>query len=295
MAKTEDFDFEDFDFDNFGAEGDAGFDGKPPKDDRKPSTRIIGSFTEGASDFVKDPSNQIKFIRQALPPGYSQTIGSVEKTLSNARSLYDTALREAGPAIKEGKKIAKTLLPSVKGVLPKGFAEKLEKWSEDVGSSSSDFNPEENEITMSLGSIFAKYQEANQEETQKASAEQAARDYAQAKQTGDSIKQLVGIHNYAGRLVAYQDQVAAKYQQKSLELQYRQYFTARKTLEVLQQQLEFNKVSMAQIAENTGLPEVVKYKNSEVAKDMMKRKFLGKVTEPLSQWFGGVGRKSVFW
>lgn len=291
MAKTEDFDFEDFDFDNFGAEGDAGFDGKPPKDDRKPSTRIVGSFTEGASDFVKDPSNQIKFIRQALPPGYSQTIGSVEKTLSNARSLYDTALREAGPAIKEGKKIAKTLLPSVKGVLPKGFAEKLEKWSEDVGSSSSDFNPEENEITMSLGSIFAKYQEANQEETQKASAEQAARDYAQAKQTGDSIKQLVGIHNYAGRLVAYQDQVAAKYQQKSLELQYRHYFTARKTLEVLQQQLEFNKVSIADIAKNTALPEVVKYHNSEVAKDMMKRKFLGKVTEPLSQWFGGVGSR----
>lgn len=291
MAKTEDFDFEDFDFDNFGAEGDAGFDGKPPKDDRKPSTRIVGSFTEGASDFVKDPSNQIKFIRQALPPGYSQTIGSVEKTLSNARSLYDTALREAGPAIKEGKKIAKTLLPSVKGVLPKGFAEKLEKWSEDVGSSSSDFNPEENEITMSLGSIFAKYQEANQEETQKASAEQAARDYAQAKQTGDSIKQLVGIHNYAGRLVAYQDQVAAKFQQKSLELQYRHYFTARKTLEVLQQQLEFNKVSIADIAKNTALPEVVKYHNSEVAKDMMKRKFLGKVTEPLSQWFGGVGSR----
>lgn len=291
MAKTEDFDFEDFDFDNFGAEGDAGFDGKPPKDDRKPSTRIVGSFTEGASDFVKDPSNQIKFIRQALPPGYSQTIGSVEKTLSNARSLYDTALREAGPAIKEGKKIAKTLLPSVKGVLPKGFAEKLEKWSEDVGSSSSDFNPEENEITMSLGSIFAAYQEANQEETQKASAEQAARDYAQAKQTGDSIKQLVGIHNYTGRLVAYQDQVAAKYQQKSLELQYRHYFTARKSLETLQQQLEFNKVTLAEIAKSTALPEVVKYQNSEVAKDMMKRKFLGKVTEPLSQWFGGVGAR----
>lgn len=292
MAKNQNFEFEDFDFDDFGAEGnDGGFNGVEPKDDRKPVTKIMGGFVEGASNFVTDPSNQVRFIKQALPPGYSQAIGSVEKSISNAKSLYDTALREAAPAIKEAKKITKVLLPSVKGVLPKSLADKMETWIEDKGSSSSDFNPEENEITMSLGSIFAAYQEANKEQTEKSAAEQAARDYALAKQTGDSIKQLVGIHNYTGRLVAYQDQITSKYQQKSLELQYRQFFTAKKSLEVLTQHLELSKTSYDILVKNTALPELVKVQNSEIAKDMMKRKFLGKVTEPLSQWYSGIGQR----
>lgn len=292
MAKNQDFEFEDFDFDNFGAEGeDGGFNGTAPKDDRSPVTKLGGSFVQGASNYIRDPSNQVKFIKQALPPGYSQAIGSVEKTVSNAKSLYDTALREAAPAIKEAKKITKVLLPSVKGVLPKGLSDKMEKWIEETGSSGSDFNPEENEITMSLGSIFSAYQEANKEQTEKAAAEQAARDYALAKQTGDSIKQLVGIYNYTGRLVAYQDQITSKYQQKSLELQYRHFFTAKKTLEVLNQQLDLSKNSFEIIVKNTALPEVQKIHNSEIAKDMMKRKFLGKVTEPLSQWYGNVGHR----
>lgn len=292
MAKNQNFEFEDFDFDDFGAEGnDGGFNGVEPKDDRKPVTKIMGGFVEGASNFVTDPSNQVRFIKQALPPGYSQAIGSVEKSISNAKSLYDTALREAAPAIKEAKKITKVLLPSVKGVLPKSLADKMETWIEDNGSSNSDFNPEENEITMSLGSIFAAYQEANKEQTEKSAAEQAARDYALAKQTGDSIKQLVGIHNYTGRLVAYQDQITSKYQQKSLELQYRQFFTAKKSLEVLTQHLELSKTSYDILVKNTALPELVKMHNSEIAKDMMKRKFLGKVTEPLSQWYSGIGQR----
>lgn len=292
MAKNQDFEFEDFDFDNFGAEGDdGGFNGTAPKDDRSPVTKLSGSFVQGASNYIRDPSNQVKFIKQALPPGYSQAIGSVEKTVSNAKSLYDTALREAAPAIKEAKKITKVLLPSVKGVLPKGLSDKMEKWIEETGSGGSDFNPEENEITMSLGSIFSAYQEANKEQTEKAAAEQAARDYALAKQTGDSIKQLVGIHNYTGRLVAYQDQITSKYQQKSLELQYRHFFTAKKTLEILTQQLDLSKNSFEIIVKNTALPEVQKIHNSEIAKDMMKRKFLGKVTEPLSQWYGNVGQR----
>lgn len=294
MAKTnDDFDFEDFSMDDFGDEGTGGFDGKTTRQDRSPVTVLAGSFKDGIKTQLTDRSNQIGFLKAALPGGYQQAIDAVDKTVGGAKSLYDTAVREAAPVIKEFKRGVKMSMPAVKSILPKGLADKLEAWTTEVGSSSSNFDPDENEITTSLGGIFAAIGEDQRQRDNEAQTAQAARDYALAKQTGDTIKQLIGVQYNTGRLVSYQDQVTSKYQQKSLELQYRQYFTTRKLLNVFEQHLDLSKTSFEIIVKNTALPELVKQQNSEIAKDMMKRKFLGTVTEPMSKWFSGIGQRIV--
>ena len=290
MAKTndEDFEFGDFNMDEFGDDGAGGFgDGKRPNNDRKPISVLAGSFKDGIKSHVTDRSNQIQFLKNALPSGYQQTVDAVDKTVSGVKSLYDTAVREAAPVIKDLKKGVKMALPAAKSILPKGLADKLEAWTTEVAQSSSNFDPEENEITMSLGGIFSAIGEDQKQRDIEAQTQQAARDYAQAKQTGDTIKQLIGVQYNTGRLVSYQDQITSKFQQKSLELQYRQYFTTRKMLNVFEQHLELSKVSFEIIGKNTALPELVKERDSEIAKDMLKRKFLGTVTDPMSKWFQG--------
>ena len=296
MAKTndEDFEFGDFNMDEFGDDGAGGFgDGKGPKNDRKPVGVLAGSFKDGIKSHVTDRSNQIQFLKNALPSGYQQTIDAVDQTVGGVKSLYDTAVREAAPVIKDLKKGVKMALPAAKSILPKGLADKLEAWTTEVASPSSTFDPDENEITMSLGGIFAAIGEDQKQRDMEAQTQQAARDYAQAKQTGDTIKQLIGVQYNTGRLVSYQDQITSKYQQKSLELQYRQYFTTRKLLNVFEQHLELSKVSFETISKNTALPELVKERDSEIAKDMLKRKFLGTVTDPMSKWFQGAGHRVI--
>lgn len=296
MAKTndEDFEFGDFNMDEFGDDGAGGFgDGKRPNNDRKPISVLAGSFKDGIKSHVTDRSNQIQFLKNALPSGYQQTVDAVDQTVSEVKSLYDTAVREAAPVIKDLKKGVKMALPAAKSILPKGLADKLETWTTEVAQSNSTFDPEENEITMSLGGIFAAIGEDQKQRDIEAQTQQAARDYAQAKQTGDTIKQLIGVQHNTGRLVSYQDQITSKYQQKSLELQYRQYFTTRKMLNVFEQHLELSKVSFENISKNTALPELVKERDSEIAKDMLKRKFLGTVTDPMSKWFQGAGRRVI--
>jgi hypothetical protein len=296
VAKTndEDFEFGDFNMDEFGDDGAGGFgDGKRPNSDRKPISVLAGSFKDGIKSHVTDRSNQIQFLKNALPSGYQQTVDAVDQTVSGVKSLYDTAVREAAPVIKDLKKGVKMALPAAKSILPKGLADKLEAWTTEVAQSSSNFDPEENEITMSLGGIFSAIGEDQKQRDIEAQTQQAARDYAQAKQTGDTIKQLIGVQYNTGRLVSYQDQITSKFQQKSLELQYRQYFTTRKMLNVFEQHLELSKVSFETISKNTALPELVKERDSEIAKDMLKRKFLGTVTDPMSKWFQGAGHRVI--
>lgn len=292
-SNDEDFDLDSFNIDDFGDEGSGGFDGAGPKKDRKPTAVLAGGFKEGIKSHFTDPSHQIGFLKQALPKGYSQAIDAVDQTITGARSLYDTAAREAAPVLKELKKNSKTFMPIAKSVLPKGLSDKLEAWAADVAQPSSTFDPEENEITMSLGSIFSAYQEAQQQRDTESEANQAARDYALSKQTGESVKQLINIQNSTGRLASYQDQVTSKFQQKSLELQYRHYFTTRKILDNAEKQLELSKVSYETLIKNTALPELVKVQNDEIAKDMLKKKFLGNVVDPMQKWFSGAGNKII--
>ena len=64
-------------------------------------------------------------------------------------------------------------------------------------------------------------------------------------------------------------------------------------LNVFEQHLELSKVSFEIIGKNTALPELVKERDSEIAKDMLKRKFLGTVTDPMSKWFQGAGHRVI--
>ena len=298
MARKPDdeVDFDDLDLDKMmnDDEGEGGFDGveTTPKS-RNPVAKVTGSFASGVKSAMMSPHNQVQFIKSAVPPGYQQAIDVVGETVSGVRGLYDDALKEAQPVIKDLKKGMRHILPGVKGVLPGKLGEKLEAWAAEAGSSSPSVDPEESEISMNLGSIFSAYQEANQRQNEENEAKQEVRDVAMAKQQAASLQGLAALQQSIGRLVSYQDQVTVQFQRKSLELQYRQFFTTRKLLDTMQQHLEITKTSFDAIAKNTSLPDIVKAHDSERARELLKMKFLGEVTEPFSQWSRGIGRRII--
>lgn len=306
--KRDDIDLDDnFGMDDFGAMDDGGEGGwEGPSADgkgkRAPVTSLKGSFVEGVKQGVMDPSVQMKFVRAALPPGYNQTIDTVDAVTSGARELYDEAVKEAGPVIKDLKKLTrKHLLPGLGGYLPKSWNEKIEAWSaEEEVRSREEFDPEEHEISMTLGTMFQAQQEAIQKmEEERQNRENAieerrtASDKMAQVQTDASIKTLAQIQMNTGRLSNYQDQVTINFQRKSLELQYRTYFVNRKLLNVMEQHLELSKSSFETLVHNSGLPDLLKSHNHEKMVEVLKLKYLGEVTEPMSKWFAGIGKKII--
>lgn len=292
MAKKQDnVDMDDINFDDFGDFGDGGFDGESPKPgSRKPVTTLKGSFVSGVKEGLMDRSNQLNYIKSSLPKEYRSALDVADTAASNARELYDTAAKEAKPIVDNLKKLTRSSMPGLKEKLPKGLAERLEQWAGEARSSES-IDPEESEIALSLGTIFNAHQEQQQKMQEEMEQRQQARDIVASKQSDNQLTALQQVVMNTTRMVSYQDQINAQYQRKSLELQYRHYFTSRKTLDVMQQHLEVTKVSMETIVKNTALPDILKEHNTEKAAELMKRRWLGTVTEPASAWFGQMGRR----
>jgi hypothetical protein len=304
MSKKRDDIFldDDFGMDDFGDDGEGGFESPGKKGGRQPVTSLKGSFIEGVKDGIKDPSIQMKFVRAALPSGYNQTIDFADKVASGVDQLYTDAAKEAAPVIKTLKEFTrKHVSPGMGDMLPKSWKEKLDSWAEEQESNSREvIDPEESEIAMTLGTMFQAQQEAIQkidQAQQEREVEREGRQMADAKvmqtQTDASLKTLAQIQQNTGRLANYQDQVTINFQRKSLELQYRTYFVNRKLLDVMEQHLDLSKSSFETLVHNSGLPDLLKAHNHEKMVEVMKMKYLGEVTDPMSKWFAGVGTKLI--
>lgn len=304
MSKKRDDIFldDDFSMDNFDDDGEGGFESPGKKGGRQPVTSLKGSFIEGVKDGIKDPSIQMKFVRAALPSGYNQTIDFADKVASGVNELYTDAAKEAAPVIKTLKEFTrKHVSPGMGDMLPKSWKEKLDSWAEEQESNSREvIDPEESEIAMTLGTMFQAQQEAIQkidQAQQEREVEREGRQMADAKvmqtQTDASLKTLAQIQQNTGRLANYQDQVTINFQRKSLELQYRTYFVNRKLLDVMEQHLDLSKSSFETLVHNSGLPDLLKAHNHEKMVEVMKMKYLGEVTDPMSKWFAGIGTRLI--
>lgn len=296
MANNEYEDFDDYNMDDFGDDDEGGFNFEPPKDERKAVTKIAGGFVEGVKSTMTDPSNQARMIRSVLPEGYNHAISMVDGVATNVNDLYRMAKDEAKPVIKDLKKGVKRLLPAASSVLPKKMAKALEDWStpeDNSGGAYKKIDPEENEVVIGLGSIFNKHLEAQKQREEAEAAKREIKDITSTKQANSTLAQLGILTDLSRRVVDYQDQVTANYQRKSLELQYRTYFTNRKLLNVMEQHLELTKSSFTSIAHNTSLPDIVKYRNHEKMIDELKSQIFGRVTEPAAQWYRGIGQRLV--
>lgn len=297
MAKKDSFDLEDDgfgDFDNMDTWDDAGFDFKPEKDDRSPSAKIVGSFKDGLVNHFKDPNTQKNLLKKALPPGYDKAIEVVDSGITEAKTLYDNAAKEIKPKLKElGRIVTKSSTGS--SILPKSLSDRLSDWlkDEETYKEESQKERQEKEISISLGEIF-KEQAADTEQQRKLDFnERRIKDQIDAKRFKSDTDILTAIRGGIERQVGFQDNVTYAYQKKSLELQYRQYFTTAKLLEVSQKHFGFSEAAYEKIVKNTYLPDFAKIHLNESAKEMLRNKTLGAIGNFVGDSFGGIKERAL--
>lgn len=290
MAKDKDLDFDDdFDDFDFGADGD--FDTPPQPDDRKPITKVATSFIGGVADEFTNPTTVKRLTLESLPDGYSKADNLLGEVAGAGRDLYNTTITELKPVIKDAKRVARRALPGVKNLLPEKLAKKLEKLTEDDQAGGLDAQQSrEAAVQSEVASVFGAVAEQEQEDRIVDKAEKAREKVEDRKKFKLEIDALSSIHQGISRLVTYQDQITAKYQRKSLELAYLQYYTLKDTFELQRAATRETKTQLDVIAKNTALPEYQKTTLGEAAGQQFRDRLLSatqaRVKDVASKYFG---------
>lgn len=311
--------FDDLNFDDLGDWDDFGSfeDGEPTVGKRSVFGRLLGGFKDGVKASFIDPKNHRTVVKEALPKGYSRIYDAGEFTLESTSDLLREAQKGYGQNRDQMKKAMRDILPSFGETTNTSRVGKtLKEWSEDIRSPQSaveDVDPEKAFLATEMNDAFGQPNEAAiggnssedkakkigkvTENAQRKMMEHASRtsqilaDRVGMAQMNAMVQHLAGSHMELQKLTAYQDQVTSQYQRKSLEIKYRHYFVARKSLDVLMQTLDLNKSAYDKIITNTSLPEAVKIQTSEHAQMILREKFLGTAIEPARAKLGQIGSR----
>ena len=278
----DDFDFgDDFSFDDEGPGGFAEVQSTPVSTKREVATGLAEGLRDGVRDHALSTDTHKRIIRAALPEEYSTAYNTALQTTQDARALYDTTTKELGQIHNQLKIKAQPYVDKLGKKLPTKIAKKVELWSRSARTNQlTTANPEELEMANTMASIFGNLQqtadravsnELNQQQTQEAKVQ------TRLSADGNQIMSLVARDT--AKLVSYQDSVLIKFQQKSLELQYKSVFLQTRQLTTLDNLHEISKTGYEQIIKNTGLPEAVKLRNSEYFTNEMKNRLWGKVAD----------------
>jgi hypothetical protein len=264
------------------------FDAPPPADDRKPVVKVATSFLKGAAEELTDPTRVRKMALDALPEGYGKAANLADTIASTGRELYHTTAEELKPVIKDAKRVARRVLPLTKSLLP----EKLQKKLEDMTSDNEYKGPSveqtrDSQINSEVADIFKLQMEndaRDKAEDEVADQTKRKQDTARFKTELQTLNAILGGVN---RQVAYQDQIASKYQRKHLELQFLQYFTLRDTYELHKASAKETKSQLDNVIKNTGLPEFAKSNVTEHAGHLFRERLLNAASSKVNQFAKG--------
>ena len=274
--------FDDFEFDDL----DTGIE--QPKNDRSPIRKLSTSFVSGVADDMRDKQNMKRRLSESLPEGYGKAVDLADDVAGEAKDLYNTVVRETSSGIRDFKKASEQVLRRHEDKMPRGLADRLQKLvkTEDARKELSAAQVQDQEIANSLATIFDAQNEKEFEEKQREKSEEIVRDKVEEGRHKTTVGQLDAIRESANRLVSYQDNVTAKFQRKSLELQYRQFFVARDQLKIVEQSSKDSKEALAAISKNTALPEYRKTELTEASGQMFRDRMLAAAQGQISGYFG---------
>jgi hypothetical protein len=303
VKKTEHYDFDFPEWDDFGDNGEGGFRESSKKGGkRKAITEFGGSFLSGIKKNLLNKDTQRKFIENAMPSsGYTRLFDSahmVKDSISDLSYSLKGDIRKVSDDFREPLKTLERAHRDNRFV-PKKISEKIRGWeSNSYGNTSS--GSRKDKFDSDMAGIFDGFdtaQAASTVQTKKAIRESSDKATAVGvMNTKATLAVAQGINETnagIGRLVAFNEKVTGRAMRKQLELQFKQYVTAREQLDVLQQMRDLQSKSFDSLVKNTGLPEAVKVTNFEMANQQLKRQLFGAANRRVANSFKDIGARML--
>ncbi len=285
----EEFDLDNFDFEDFEIDIPEFDDPDPTNDDRKPVEKLAAGFKQGFASNIASPELIKRSLGQALPRGYAQAINVYDATSETARELYNSVAKDLAPIADSARLATAKLSPKIKAKLPKSLQEKLENFA--AGGEYTNYSAkklkqesEDSQITGAIQELFQQQADRENEILARDQADETIKEAIGKRRHEESIDQMSVVAKGVSRLVGYQDSILSKYQQKSLELQFRHYFVAKDMLELSTVNSDKTIAALDKLVKNTALPEAVKIQQSELAGQMLKEKMISNTFGNIANW-----------
>lgn len=286
MAKDDidldNLDYEDFDY-GISDYDDMMGDETP---DRTPMRTAVKDFGKSVGASMVSAQGLLRTSKQVLPDSYGKAVNLTEDAIEGLESIYHKSSDDLRKSAGTFRNIAKTVEKKIGNRLPSIVSDKLKEFAEGGDSYQWGSSNDSETIASELSSVFGEQmdQQAKEQETTREE---------QRLSTAMSLKQSQHIGVYSkltaesvNRLVSYQDNVLNKFQRKTLELQYKQFFLQKelteKSINYFTQQIAFSKG----IEKNTGLPDAQKLQKSELMAHTIKQRFINSSVNKASEFAG---------
>lgn len=298
MSKKEKLNRDDFDLDYGLITPDFNIDeidslANPDLKDKKSRSPVMDVFKgaiAGAAETATSPSFIAETIKQSLPKTYGEITTGVNEFAGGIASLYDDAVKELKPQLSRIAKKVDKLVPEESKRLKKMTSGLSSLLGNESDLKNNQANYEEQAIANSIAAVFQQQKQDTQQSEARESVKTQIKDQVEKKRFESNYTILSSIGENISRLTAYNDGINQAYQKKSLELQYRQYFTQAELLKATKEYNEVFKTQNDAIARNTALPEFLKIHNSEKFKELARDKFIGSVQSALFGSESAIGK-----
>ena len=284
-AVADDLDFK-FDFDSYEDQFPDSWDTvsedySKAEASRSPITKARSNVIAGLKDGLMNRTGMEQVLKAAFPSEYGETYDNFTSVLSGVSESSDLVRKEFNRLKSRGKAYLRQLAPVGDMVGLSKLTDKLNDWGKEdydndtYGQSNIDKQRErEDSIQASLGELFSIQNRMAEHRSKIAEAKENQKEAVETVRFEGQIKALAFIDSSLRNQVSFQNKNTFNYYRKSIEIQLRKYHllsdiynTQTRTSEALIQTL--NEIKL-----NTGLPEFVKMRNSEAAKEMMRSKAL---------------------
>lgn len=293
MAK--DIDLDDFNLDDmdFGVPewGDDGSD--TGGNNRSPISNMVKGAITAAGDEILSVGSLKRAMTMALPEGYGLAADTLSNVATDARSLYDKIAGESPEIVSNSKKFAQRVANSSIGkkLLPKSISDRLNSALEEPDSYQSDAGESTDPELASLAEMFKAKAAADEHRNQQSEVRETEKKALEQIRFKSSIQALTAISKGISRIVGYQDSITSRYQQKALELSYRQLATQKKMLDLYSVNSAQMLKTLDTIRHNTALPEMVKYHKSELVAHLAKERLFGAGLSSISNFTSNYGKQ----
>lgn len=299
----DDYDNDDWDdLDDLNEEGGFGGASTQKSTARKVIGTLTGSFIQGVKNSAMGAETHRRIIKRSLPEGFVSHYDDILSVKRETGAIYDTVKKDVKKTHDEYRKELKPHINEYhknKGGKASGV---LDRWANRARDESGPSGPTQDELAFLsasegvFGSSAPSGMESAQAEQNIAQAEDnAVANKVGALQAGQTNALLTHVGNQMNRQTAFNEQVAMRWKRKTLELQFKQFFVARKMLDVHEQTQGLLKASLESIVKNTALPDAVKIQTSEAAKAVLRDKFVGSIHDKgltkFGELAGGLGKK----
>lgn len=256
------------------------------RDDRHPAVKSAEKFAEGFKKKLFSEENIRKGIKEAMPKDVQSTIDIVDGGLTSAKGAYEKATKDIKPAWKSFKRSARAYKKTLGDALPKGLSDWIdEKLSDEDDRQTHQISEEqmqEDKINSTILETFARAEEQRGEEHQ----QQTVTDMAMMEQQGEQLEMSGGMLKNLQKLYDLENTIGINWRKKMLEYSMRQYNVMAGLSKAFMVYSDASMTELKYITKNTALPDLVKQRNSEVAKEMGLRRAITFASNSLDSKLG---------